>query len=266
MSLSLTILKTVDDTVELFINNISKKFNIDIEELHSLWKNGDNNNKSILKNVEEKVQVENSETHDELRSDVIFTYNKAELVALCKKYGHKCSGVKMTLIKRLLGKDSSDNTQVKKPKKKNVKKEDPPVIQNIKQNIPKIIIRRNKFNNFEHLDTGLIYDDKQKLIIGKQNLDGSIDYLTEEDIDKCNAYKFKYKLPENLDKNTKLSDIKIDDLSEDEEDEKVEEVHEEDELLSDDEDEKVEEVHEEDELLSDDEIEEDELLSDEEYE
>ena len=67
----------------------------------------------------------------------------------------------------------------------------PKVIQNIKKSIPNIVIRRNKFNNFEHLDTNLVFDNSSKKVIGKQNINGNIDDLTEEDIDKCNEYKFE---------------------------------------------------------------------------
>jgi len=67
---------------------------------------------------------------------------------------------------------------------------------------PQIVIKRNVFDNFEHSDTGLVFNNKTKLVIGKQLENGEIDrHLTEKDIDNCHHYKFKYVLPENLDNN-----------------------------------------------------------------
>ena len=67
------------------------------------------------------------------------------------------------------------------------------------EKIPVIQIKKNKFGNFEHSDTSLLYDNKSEKIYGKQNPDGSIAKLTKDDIDLCNKYKFSYVIPENLD-------------------------------------------------------------------
>lgn len=54
------------------------------------------------------------------------------------------------------------------------------------------IIVLNRFGNYEHLKSGLVFDIKRKLIIGKQSDDGFINYITKEDIDKCKQFKFSY--------------------------------------------------------------------------
>ena len=89
---------------------------------------------------------------------------------------------------RLVGKEE------KKEKKKGTDPAKTPVIKKLTANIPNILIRRNKFNNYEHPESGLVFDNQEKIVIGKQNDDGNIDDLTEEDIDKCNAFKFRYKI------------------------------------------------------------------------
>ena len=105
------------------------------------------------------------------------------------------------------------------------------------------MIRRNKFNNYEHPETSLIFDNETKLVIGKQKDDGTIDQLTEDDIDQCNAFKFKFKIPSDLDQKLNLGDVKVDELSDDDEEELVDE---EDELVE--EEELVEEDLDEDEF------------------
>jgi len=55
-----------------------------------------------------------------------------------------------------------------------------------------IIISQNEFNNFEHFNTGLVFDEITKNVIGKQNTDGTIStLLSKQDIQNVNIYKFK---------------------------------------------------------------------------
>jgi hypothetical protein len=217
MSLSLTL----TEIIKTFINKVSDKYDIDKTELEGLWEG------------------------EELKSsNQVSKPNKAELIALCKTHGKKCSGTKSILVNRLLGKDETDESVKIKTKitKQEVVK-DVPVIKKLTANIPNILIRRNKFNNYEHPETSLIFDNETKLVIGKQKDDGTIDQLTEDDIDQCNAFKFKFKIPRDLDQKLNLGDVKVDELSEDEEKELVEE---EDELVE--EEELVEEDLDEDEF------------------
>jgi len=240
MSLSLTL----TEIIKTFINKVSDKYDIDKTELEGLWEGEElkSNNqvskpKKIVKELKESTKID-------LEPDVLLKCNKAELIALCKTHGKKCSGTKSILVNRLLGKDEADESVKIKTKitKQEVVK-DVPVIKKLTANIPNILIRRNKFNNYEHPETSLIFDNETKLVIGKQKDDGTIDQLTEDDIDQCNAFKFKFKIPRDLDQKLNLGDIKVDELSEDEEEELVEE---EDELVE--EEELVEEDLDEDEF------------------
>lgn len=56
-------------------------------------------------------------------------------------------------------------------------------------------LRKNKFNNYEHLETKFIFDKTTKKVIGKQLDDGTIIELTIEDIEVCKKYRFKYLIP-----------------------------------------------------------------------
>ena len=75
--------------------------------------------------------------------------------------------------------------------------EQKPLFQKIQENIPIIQIRRNSRGNFEHKDTGLVFDSTDKCVVGKQEGE-SIAQLTKEDIETCDRYHFTYRIPENL--------------------------------------------------------------------
>ena len=245
MSLSLTL----TEIIKTFINKVSDKYDIDKTELEGLWEGEElksNNQVSKPKKIAKELK-ESTKIDVDLNPDSLLKCNKAELIALCKTHGKKCSGTKSVLVNRLLGKDEADvPSESVKSKTKITKKEDVkdvPIIKKLTANIPNILIRRNKFNNYEHPETSLIFDNETKLVIGKQKDDGTIDQLTEDDIDQCNAFKFKFKIPSDLDQKLNLGDVKVDELSDDDEEELVDE---EDELVE--EEELVEEDLDEDEF------------------
>lgn len=204
-----------------YIQQISLKYKIPCDELLHLWngnvgkkeqenfiENENEEEEKVVENKEKKV-VENKE-EDEIDPEKILKASKAELVAMCKKKGKKCSGTKNELISRLVSKPV-----VKKTKKKKKELKTPPVIKKINASIPAIQIRKNKFGNYEHVESGLIFNKHTKKVIGKQHSDGQIIELSHSDIDLCNKYKFSYNLPENLNKKSTLDDIQIDDLDSD---------------------------------------------------
>jgi hypothetical protein len=263
MSLNQTLTKTINEVIQTFITKVSDKYNIDNDDLKILW------NGNIVKSDKIITPVINNpiQPTSDIDYEVLLKCNKAELTAMCKAHGHKCSGTKSILMNRLLGKNENDSPKTEKKsitkKTKSSQQEAvkaTPVVKKLTANIPNILIRRNQYNNYEHPETGLIFNNDTKIVIGKQNDDGSVDPLTEEDIDKCNAFKFKFKIPIDLDSKATLVDVKVDELDEEEEEEEeLEEEEEEEEMVLEEEEE--EEVLEED-LLEDDDI----LEDDEEYE
>jgi hypothetical protein len=257
MSLSLTLTEAIDEVIKTFITRVSNKYNLDNTELTSIWK-GESNNQKVVKTTKTK-QVETNGDHEEIDPDVLLKCNKAELVALCKSHGHKCSGSKSILMNRLLGKEKND-VPVKSSKSKANKvceTKATPVAKKLTANIPNILIRRNQYNNYEHPETGLLFDNETKVVIGKQNNDGTVEPLTEGDIDQCNAFKFKFNIPSNLDHKSTLIEVKVDELSEDEDD---------DEDLNIDDDEDLDEEEIEDDILEEDLLEDDLLEDDDEFE
>jgi hypothetical protein len=145
--------------------------------------------------------------------------NKNELIAHCKTKGLKTTGTKQELSERLTG--GAPPAPAEKEKKTSTSKSkaqpvEPTVVRSIQSSIQTVQIKKNSFGNYEHPDTGLVFDRLNQKAIGKQNKSGKIDSLTDEDIETCNKYKFKYDIPENLNLGVKNS-VAIEGLEEEEE-------------------------------------------------
>ena len=239
MSLSTSLTNVINEVIMSYTKLISDKYNLDNNELTELWNNGKSSTPSKPSKPISSIAIINKD----LSHENLLKYTNKELGALCKSNGYKCTGTKGILINRLLGKDPDGKVVVKKVKKSS----EPIIIKKVIANIPNIVIRRNSFNNYEHPDTHLVFDNETKIVIGKQNDDGSIDTLSKEDINQCNAFKFKFKCPDNLDDNkTKKDDDDDDEEDEDEDEEELcEEELIEDIVEEDDEDEEEEELLEE---------------------
>jgi hypothetical protein len=222
------IVTKLDKNVEYFINQIISRYEIDKSELISIW-----GEVKINKSPEKKVEIKNEKSEEKKEKTVIISEEPADLLklskdalaAICKSHGLKVSGKKEELLNRILEfkKKSTDKTDEKnkdiprekskeiaaksKTTKKLIKHTEPDVIKNANLSLT-IQIKRNKFGNFEHFESGLIFDKDDKVVIGRQEGDGTIIDLTDDDIMICKKFKFNFKMPENLDKNKKL-DIKI---------------------------------------------------------
>ena len=181
------ILKAIDTTVDTFILRIIKHYRLkesDKTVLKKLWENKKESKKEVKKESKKKVDLSKA--------------TKAELVTECKKHKLKSIGKKSVLLDRLRDHNKSKN-----------------IIQKITTTTPCVIqIRKNKFDNFEHLETGLVFNKKEQKVVGMQEKNGDIRSLNSHDIELCNQYKFNYELPEMLD-DVDLEE-EIDELDEDE--------------------------------------------------
>ena len=134
--------------------------------------------------------------------------NIAGLKAMCKAVGLAVGGKKQELIDRLVSFQTQKNTignnlsnataskseatVVTKPKKKRSPNRMPSIP------ISSIQIKKNEHGNYEHPETKLIFDRESKQVIGKQQQDGTISKLTEQDIQQCDQFKFTYIMPETI--------------------------------------------------------------------
>ena len=261
MSLNQTVTAAVNEIINDFVKKIAIKYNLDPKDVMSVWDNNEVTSKKVIKSTDTKIldkpPIVIKKTNDDMDENSLLQYKKTDLQAMCRQRSLKCTGTKEQLIGFLLGKEVSSDTPKKEApvKKMDVSKKvvSTPVVKNLMSSIPTVAIRRNKYGNHEHPETNFIFDKKTKKAIGKQNEDGTIEDLTEEDIDVCNQWKFQYVISDNLDKKTKLGDVKVDELD--------------DEILeSDDDDIEVEDEIIEDELLEDEEEYEEEYEEEVEYE
>lgn len=162
MSLSQTLLQNVENIVESFVAKIAEKYSLDKTELMSLWQQ-----KGSAKPKKPELD---SVDMDDISVERLNKSTKAELVALCKSRGHKCTGTKDILIDRLRGKEESTKpkateSKATKPGPAKTKKTERAtaavdVVKKLTADIPVIPIRRNAHGNLEHPETGLVFDRK----------------------------------------------------------------------------------------------------------
>jgi hypothetical protein len=229
----------LDNLIKEFCKNLSITYDLPEEDLYGIWKgekvksNGSPAAPTSAPVPKNEVK-ENPDT--EITKEKIMVATKDMLAAMCKKKGLKMSGKKEELVSRLLDSlSSSSATSTKASSNSNSKKDESPVVKAAKASIGELAIRRNKHGNFEHMQTGLVFNT-EKQVYGKQLDSGEVKALTSEDIETCKKYKFPFKLPDNLNVNKSLDDIKVDEIEEEEEldDEDIEEdVEEEDEDILD---------------------------------
>ena len=217
MSLSNNIQNTISQTINLFIEEVSTKYNLNKKDLLNIWNgSGGKSDENISKN-------ENNNLNNLLK------LNKNELIELCKSKSLKVTGSKNELAERILSCVENKNIY------NNTNKI--PIVKKLIEKIPSIQLKRNKFENFEHPETSFVFNNKTQKVYGKQNSDGTVSNLTTDDIDLCNKYKFSYYIPDNLDKidNSKkeidcLDDLELEEELEDDLEEEFEEELEEEEV------------------------------------
>lgn len=115
-----------------------------------------------------------------------------ELKEKCRERKLPVSGTKAELIARLNGepkKTSSENKKTSgKPKNSQKITLQKPVLRSIEKT--PIIIKRNIHNNFEHLETHLIFNQNKK-VIGHQLQDGTVRTLNINDIENIHRFHFE---------------------------------------------------------------------------
>lgn len=213
MSFNENLQKSIEKNINNFIKQVAQTYSLEEEDLQKLW-SGKNKTSPTKKTIGGVIDIDTGDlSHARLIKCTV-----AELKALCREHGHKVSGKKDLLIKRLLG--TTDEIKIDVPKKSkvkgNVNQETPTVVKNLTKDISATVIRKNDFGNYAHPETSLVFDKDNNRVIGKQEDDGTISELTDDDIQRCKQFKFDYKIPTNLDHNN--DDVKIEgvDDSEDE--------------------------------------------------
>jgi hypothetical protein len=261
MSFSDTIAKAVNKTVDSFIEKVAATYSIDIAELRVMWSGGE---VAVAKPSRKKEEVQvPADKKEKTDNGELGGLGKPELVAQCKTRGLKTTGTKAELIARLSGEEveKKSNSAEKPPKakatSKSAKPPAPAIVKTVQLKIEPITLSKNSFGNNEHKPTGLVFNKETKKVFGKQNPDGSVTPLTDDDIETCNKYKFQFMIPENLNTKKTSTAMVVEGIPDEDEEELGEELEEE--IVDDDADDPDYDPGEDDDLLD----EEEEVIDDE---
>ena len=249
MSFSDLVNKAVNANVESFIERVASTYNLKADELLVMWSGSVAPVKSRAK---PKAKVATDTTTPKApatsgSSSELNNLNKPELIAQCKARGMKTTGTKAELVSRLSGEEPEEKKPKEKATTKSVapkasSKKEPVVAKTVQSKLEPVKVSKNSFGKHEHRATGLVFDENTKKVIGKQNPNGTVDSLTDLDIEACKKYKLPFMIPENLSKKVIEDEAEDEDVGEELGDE---EELEEEEVEEDDGDEDVEEVEEE---------------------
>ena len=229
--------KQIESTILEFCETIAQKYGLNKTEVYALW--SDDQPVSVSASSHSSPKSEKGEKTDksasvdvsEMTAEKVLTCTKDYLMAYCKSKGLKQSGKKEEIIQRVLdslkasGSSSSSSASAASPavkastSKSKASAPTAPVLASVAEKSGTLEIRRNKFGNEEHFESGLVFNKETKMVIGKQNPNGKVESLTDKDIETCKKYKFLYKLPENLSVDKGLQNVKVDELDEEDEEE-----------------------------------------------
>lgn len=211
MSFRESIIENFDNQIEKYISLVAEKYELDIEELKSLWSSG--NVKKTVQKIkipvpEGKFEGEVKVKKDEMSLDALKKKAKELGIPGISKYKASNKNELIELIEKV---ESGEKVEDKKKEKKTVEKkpaekkgkEDVLISkeelkEKIDQRRTTVEISKNKFGNYEHSQSGIVLDRVSQEAIGKQSPDGKIIPLTHEDIEMCKVLNFKYKLPNNI--------------------------------------------------------------------
>ena len=222
--------KQIDSTILEFCETIAQKFGLNKMDVYALWSDDQapvSSSSSSSSQSSEKAEKTASADVTEMTPEKVLTCTKDYLMAYCKSKGLKQSGKKEEIIQRVLdslkasGSSSASASPAVKTSASKSKASAPtvPVLASVAEKSGTLEIRRNKFGNEEHFESGLVFNKETKMVIGKQNPNGKLESLTDKDIETCKKYKFLYKLPENLSVDKGLQNVKVDELDEEDEEE-----------------------------------------------
>ena len=214
----------INSIIETFIDVVSINHGIDKELLIKSL-----NDSLDIKTVEKKT-VKKTVVSAVKKTTVDYTtLTKKELQEICRSKSLTVGGTKDEIIQRIILINGANTTKTPSPSPS-------PSPINPKKSIKKIVkiakteLTMSKPNKFSHVinkETGLVFDVKSNMIIGRE--DGkNITPLTKDDINLCNKYKLQYQLPLNLNDEDDEEDV------EDAEDEEDVDVDDDDDEVDDD--------------------------------
>ena len=236
MTYQSAIVTAVESAVHSFIHSVSEKFGVSEDELLSMWNGAEKTaekktttktEKKTEKPAEKKTTTKKEKTNvpeaegNAMSAGVLAGMKKDELVALAKSRGLSHTGTKDVIIARLTGGGKAPSEKSAVPAKKPAEEKVAPKVTPIIKQSAEIRIGQNKFKNYEHNESGLVFDNINGKVIGKQNVDGTISTLSDADIEQCKKYGFTFIMPSNLNKKEAVDDEEPEDMVEEKDPEVV---------------------------------------------
>ena len=189
-------MNSLTDAIKIFVKGvldegskrIAEKFDVSIEEASSLWndiqldlpditqvkKGGTKNTKSTKKKANSDDESDTEES-----SGCVHKLMRGPRAG--ESCGEKISGKSQTGNYCTKHITHENKAQSEKKAKKSDKSE------------KELRIGKNKFGKYSHSATGLVFRSKdEKIVYGRQDEDGKIHKLTDEDIEMCKKYRFQY--------------------------------------------------------------------------
>ncbi len=238
-SLSKDLYAVVAKAINEFAELAASKCDVKKEELLELWNSRVSSPLQAKASKDEKKPAKKAATKTAASSDApvcAYEFKKgANAGTSCTSKAREGSTF-CNKHKSQEGKDSPSEEKKKTPAKKKgeSKEKEAPVVKKMNEGKSKLAVNKNKHGNYEHTETHLVLDKTSKEVYGKQVGDKVVS-LTEEDIEQCKKYNFKYKLPESLSSSKDKDEEEDDEKEKEDEDEDEEEDEDEDEEEEDDE-------------------------------
>ena len=203
MSIISQIESIINTEVKSFIEQVSEKFSISSDELFELWKSDLSVHTPVKLPPKPKAKSDSKPKSSEPKETCVYTSKKGKSAGeVC---GSKVCDESQTrkFCKRHIKEEQAPEKpekQVPKPQKKSsdeiLTKDE--LKKKVEERVGKIEICKNKFGNYEHFSTHIVFDRNTSEAYGKQSDDGKIIPLTIEDIETCKSFNFRFKVPENL--------------------------------------------------------------------
>lgn len=198
--LELSIKNYMIDVMNKVNKNISKKFGVTLEEASSVWIGiGDKYIKDIEIN-EENVSTEEKDTCDDL-SDTEEKIYKNKTTTSCCYILKRGANTGKSCGKNVTKKSKTGSyclLHYKKEESKSTREDEgekPSPVKDKKENQKSKInykILKDKYGNYVHSESGLVFRALDKVVYGKITDDGTVLPLTKLDIEECKKYKFHY--------------------------------------------------------------------------
>jgi hypothetical protein len=243
-SLSKSLYSVVSQAVDEFSQLVAKKYGVPKEEVLDLWNTNVSDElktkepvvKVVKKTPRSKASKPDSSLEQDTSSVCAYEFKKGKNIgttctakscpdtAYCRK--HKTQEDKeSSVVKKESVPKAKKETLVSKNKKATLKEKETSVVKKLNESKQQLVLVRNKYDNYEHVETHFVFDKSTKEVYGRQ-VESVVEPLTTEDIELCSKYNFKSRLPQTLTSNDDEDDVEEDDVEEEEEEEEEDDVEE----------------------------------------